>query len=207
MEKRTSKEIEKDLEIIKANSKNAKTWKELAELSGLTVPKIRVTLSSHPIVKNRIAKQLEENKEEITIKDLSKEDIVISETSALMEGLQSCLSTPIILPHFVVAELEKLATNNINAQKALLAIHLTRDWVSYGPNLYSKEVLNKEPEFFIKFRSRGIVALACYYWNEGYRNITIKTRSSEVALLAKIQQSGFIVDFVDTDENLLKKAK
>lgn len=63
MEKRTQKQIEKDCKVLKEAAKTATNMKELERVTGLSYAMINTTLSKHPIVFNRIKKQLIENKE------------------------------------------------------------------------------------------------------------------------------------------------
>lgn len=63
MEKRTQKEIEKDCKVLKEAAKTATSMKELERVTGLSYAMINTTLAKHPIVFNRIKKQLMENKE------------------------------------------------------------------------------------------------------------------------------------------------
>ena len=62
MEKRTSKEIEKDLRRIKEVAKTAISLKEISDNTDLSISKVRTTLEKHPTVFKRIKEQLEENK-------------------------------------------------------------------------------------------------------------------------------------------------
>ena len=61
MNKRSRKEIEKDLRKIKEASKKAKTFKELAEMTGLSYMQIKTSLKDHPIIESRVRKNLKEN--------------------------------------------------------------------------------------------------------------------------------------------------
>lgn len=63
MEKRTQKQIEKDCKTLQEVAKTATSMKELERVTGLSYAMINTTLAKHPIVFNRIKKQLTANKE------------------------------------------------------------------------------------------------------------------------------------------------
>lgn len=63
MGRRTQTEIEMDCKKIKEAATIATTFKEIEELTGLSYPMIKTTLSKHPIIFKRIKKQLDDNKE------------------------------------------------------------------------------------------------------------------------------------------------
>lgn len=229
--KRTFKEIEADVTIIKEAAKTAKTLKELAELSGLTVQQVRVSLDKHPIIKKRVLVSLEANatalktpvivsepSEEVTVEkvpvpmtlELPAEDeegkwVVVCDCPALLYGLESCYATRIVIPQFVYNTLLKIAqfqTDEANlASNVLFRIHSTTDWCTIVPE--TEDELLIEPSVEAGWRARKLVGLACRYWCEGY-HVTVKTRTGDIDRLATIQEV-LTVDFVETDED--RKAK
>ena len=130
MSKRSNQEIEKDTQKIKEAAKVATSFKELAELTGLTVQQVKTTLVRHPIIYKRVASALETNKKEsrkaeepirskvkpvpVDEPPLPKEDangkwVVICNAPALVYGLQACTGTPVVIPQFVINTLDGLA--------------------------------------------------------------------------------------------------
>ena len=82
MAKRTSYEVERDVKLIKEASVNVSSFEELSKITGLSLSMINTSLSKHPIVYNRIKREIRERankiscarKEEATLK-ASTEDV------------------------------------------------------------------------------------------------------------------------------------
>lgn len=214
MEKRSKIKIEKDVAAIKEAAKTASTLKELAQMVGLTPQKVNTSLASHPIIKKRVLAALEANKaksKEVSVPttntSISKvnstqeiNSIVICDCPALVYGLSSCSETPIVIPNFVKNSLIGLSKSNhidaAKAKKCVVRINTVANWCTVSPKIH--EVLINDPEFKISWRCRAIVALACKYWAEGYQ-VTIKTRTSEIAKVAALQEC-LKVEFVPADD-------
>lgn len=217
MEKRTKKQIEKDVAAIKEAAKTASTLKELAEIAGLSVQKVRTSLEHHPIIKKRVMAMLDANKNKevcapstpvdrntsISLLPPSEEkinSIVICDCPALMYGLSRCMETPIIIPNFVKDSLIGISKNpdadSEIAKDILIKINTIQNWCTVAPKI--NEVFLNNPPFKISWRTKALVALACKYWAEGYE-VTIKTRTSEVAKVAAMQEC-LKVDFVKADD-------
>lgn len=89
MEKRTQKQIERDCNILKGVAKTATSMKELERVSGLSYAMINTTLSKHPIIFNRIKKQLTANKEKAELerqKQKEQEERLKAEEKAKKEA-------------------------------------------------------------------------------------------------------------------------
>lgn len=129
-------------------------------------------------------------------------DVIIAETGYLMKvGLDEILKKgmDIIIPKFCESELEKLSPNFSSAEKILAQIREVR--ASNGPISFvnlEANILFEEPPFYMKRRSKGIVAVCCdvYASNPGDRTIHLLTTSYEVAELAKAQGFGSTLDLV-----------
>lgn len=229
MAKRTNQEIEKDLSKIKNASKTATSFKELAELTGLTVQQVKTTLVRHPIIYKRVASALETNKKEsrkaeepirsevkpVPVDEplLPKEDangkwVVICDAPALVYGLQACTGTHVVIPQFVINTLDGLAQSTDymgcpmpEALKAerTLLTIYSTDWATIAPKL-KEETLLVDSKEKCSWRAKALVALACHYWIEGY-TVTIKTRTSEIKKLADLQ-GCITVDFVSADDEV-----
>lgn len=224
MNKRTNKEIEMDTQRIKEAAKTAKSFKELAALTGLTAQKVKTTLTRHPIIYKRIVASLEDNKKEysetkepirsevkpINIpKDNESKTLVICDAPALVYGLQACTGSQVVVPQFVVNSIEALSNATdfagrpmpeaSKAARSLSMIYATNNWATIAPKLKEETLLVDSKEEY-SWRAKALVALACNYWAEGY-NVTIKTRTGEIKRLAELQ--GCIsVDFVPADSEV-----
>ena len=221
MTKRDNYQIEKDVKSIQKAVANgtATNWKQLAEELGLTTQKVKTSLASHPIIYKRVEEKLKLNKEanknkgkkvcnnkkSVTPKDQMEKVITITETSALMVSLQNCMATPVVVPDFCIRELEKLSDDSEEAKLALTTIFSVKGWLTTRKlNRDLETVLVKiNADDKLKSRSIAIVALACYYYTEGYI-VTLKTRTSEVARLMKKQGIDVTVEFVEPDETPAK---
>ena len=214
MTKRDNYQIEKDVKSIQKAVANgtATNWKQLAEELGLTTQKVKTSLASHPIIYKRVEEKLKLNKEakkakkvcntkSVTPKDQMEKVITITETSALMVGLQSCLATPVVVPEFCIRELEKLSDTSKEARDALETIFSVKGWLTTRKlNRDLETVLVKVyDEDKLKSRSIAIVALACYYYTEGYI-VTLKTHTGEIVRLMRKQNLDVTIDFVLPDE-------
>lgn len=229
MAKRTNQEIEKDVIKIKNASKSATSLKELAELTNLTMQKVRTTLKRHPIIYKRVTSALEDNKKEsckaeepirskvktipVNTPSLPKEDVkgkwvVICDAPALVYGLQACTSTSVVIPQFVINTLEGLSQSTDylghplpESLKAAKALSIIQanNWATIAPRLKEETLLVDSKEEY-SWRAKALVALACHYWIEGY-TVTIKTRTSEIKNLANLQ-GCITVDFVSADDEV-----
>jgi len=222
MNKRSKKQIELDVAAIKEAAKTASTLKELAEITGLSIQKVRTSLDHHPIIKKRVMASLDANKAKevcvptatveentsISIVHHSKEDcksLVICDCPSLMYGLSSCMETSIVIPRFVKDTLIGISkssdANAETAKKVLVKINTVANWCTIAPRI--DEVLFNDPPFKISWRTKALIALACKYWVEGYQ-VTIKTRTAEIAKVAALQEC-LKVDFVKADDKVSLK--
>lgn len=210
--KRNQKTIEADLKKIKEAAKTAKTFKQMAMLTGLSVSQIKVSLSKHPIIHKRILAALEANKNatfESTVDHVAEavsannKDIVICDCPALLYGFKTCRKTQIVIPEFVRNTLLAISGSSPSSEgskaKKVLSQIACSSWCTVVPN--QSNSLLVDPETEVGWRSSFLVSLACKYWTDGY-NVTIKTRTGETAKLARLQEI-FEVIFVESDGDLL----
>ena len=234
--KRTAKEIEADVKKIQEAAKTATSIKMIAEMTGITVRKIGTSLEGHAIIKKRIfdsiAQNLSKAKDEAAkakaeakkaksksdcdtkptmvrypVKEENLNAITICDAPALINGLQACFTTPIVIPSYVYDTLIGVSKTNcpdsLKAKNALLAIEHTDGWCTIAKKV-EHEILLVDPDEKPGWREKALVALACKYWCEGYQ-VTIKTRTGYIARLARLQKC-FTVDFVkaDNEDYILK---
>ena len=135
--------------------------------------------------------------------------VVICDAPSLTRALTSCAATEIVIPQFVYNTLVGLSKSmnyeeRKSAEAVLMRIHTLHGWCTVAPKLLEGETLLVEPSEKVGWRAKALVSLACKYWAEGYI-VTIKTRTTEIAQLAKAQ-GIFTVDFVSADDKAsLKK--
>ena len=99
-------------------------------------------------------------------------------------------SLDVYVPFFCINELEKMAKRYNTAEEVLNLFWSTYRMISV--DLRDREELYEEPNYPVKDRSKGVVALCVELDSLGYR-VRLKTNSREIEDLAHLQGCGIDV--------------
>ena len=231
MVKRSNKKIEQDLSCIKEAAKTARTLKELADLTGLTMQQVRTSLSRHPIVHKRIIATLEGNRNKVfeleepicskvepvsvsvSVSSLSEEDdddkwVVICDAPALVYGLQACTGTPVVIPQFVVSSLEGLASStDYEGDPMPEALKASRSLsMIFSSDWATIAPRLKEETLLVDPEEKcswraKALVSLACKYWVDGYHVTIKTRTGEISSLAKLQ-GCITVEFVPNDAEI-----
>lgn len=139
----------------------------------------------------KVQAQVEGQQEDVT--GFPKE-VVVVETGYLLDTRAAGVlneSLDVYIPFFCINELEKLTNSYATAEEILTLFWSTQRIISI--NLRGREELYEEPNYPVKDRSKGVIALCVELDSLGYR-VRLMTNSREIEDLAHLQ--GCDIDVV-----------
>ena len=194
--RRTPAEIENDVSRIRTASKRARSLREVAKLTGLSVSKVNTSLYRYPEVRKEIMTLLKINS---SLNSVPVKKVTICDTPSIIYGTSHCENSDegIVIPEFVFKDLIQIVQGtNESTSKAKAAVEKLKSQIRVASTkgIYFPMLMPKNK---VSWRAKTMVALAYHYLGNGFE-VTIKTRTGEIFQLAKLQKK-FKVCFVPED--------